>query len=80
MITLTQKIPPYKLPGKTSFFVEFDYQPNIVDTMHIIPNAIYHKKLQTWEIPVTSLSRAIDSLINLDEITLNLLPDWFIKL
>lgn len=75
MITLTQKIPPYKLPGKTSFFVEFDYQPNIVDTMHIIPNAIYHKKLQTWEIPVTSLSRAIDSLINLDEITLNLCSD-----
>ena len=75
MITLSQQTPPYKLPGETSFIVEFDYSPNIVDTMHIIPNAIYHKKMKCWEIPVTSLSRAIDSLINLDELTLNLLED-----
>ena len=75
MIKITQKIPTYKLPGKTSFFVEFEYSPNIVDTMHIIPNAVYHKKLQCWEIPITSLSRAIDSLINLDEITLKLCSD-----
>ena len=38
--------------------------------MHFIPNAIYHKKLQCWEIPVTSLSRSIDSLQNLDELHL----------
>ena len=75
MITITQKTPPYKLPGKISFMIEFDYSPNIVDTIHNIPSAIYHKKLQCWEIPVTSLSRAIDSLINLDELTLNLLPE-----
>lgn len=74
MIYLEEK-PTYKLPGMTSFFVSFNYEKNIVDTMHNIPNAIYHKKLQCWEIPVTSLSRAIDSLRNLDELALKFLPD-----
>lgn len=70
MIYFEEQSPPYKLPGITSFFVKFNYSKNIVDTMHFIPNAIYHKKLQCWEIPVTSLSRAIDSLSNLDELKL----------
>lgn len=80
MINFIEQTPPHKLPGKSSFFVKFNYQKNIVDTMHTIPNAIYHKKLQCWEIPVTSLSRAIDALINIDELSLTFLPDWFIKL
>lgn len=75
MIFFEQQTPPFKLPGKVSFFIRFNYEPNIVDTMHNIPSAIYHKKLQCWEIPVTSLSRAIDQLSNLDEITLRFLPD-----
>lgn len=70
MIYFEEQSPPYKLPGTISFFVKFNYSKNIVDTMHFIPNAIYHKKLQCWEIPVTSLSRAIDSLSNLDELYL----------
>lgn len=73
MIYLEEK-PTYKLPGITSFFVTFNYEKNIVDTMHNIPNAVYHKKMQCWEIPVTSLSRAIDSLRNLDELSLKFLP------
>lgn len=80
MIYLKEQQPPYKLPGEVSFFVEFDYAKNIVDTMHTIPSAIYHKKLKCWEIPVTSLARAIDSLVNLDKLQVNFLPDWFIKL
>ena len=75
MIYFEEQSPPYKLPGTTSFFVKFNYSKNIVDTMHFIPNAIYHKKLQCWEIPVTSLSRAIDSLSNLDELKLTFNED-----
>ena len=75
MIYFIEQTPPYKLPGKSSFFVKFNYQKNIVDTMHTIPNAIYHKKLQRWEIPVTSLSRAIDALINIDELSLTFNED-----
>lgn len=75
MIYFEEQCPPYKLPGKISFFVKFNYSQNIVDTMHGIPNAIYHKKQQCWEIPVTSLSRAIDSLSNLDELTIKFVSD-----
>lgn len=75
MIYIEEQRPPYKLPGKISFFVKFDYSKNIVDTLHTIPSAIYHKKLKCWEIPVTSLSRAIDGLINLDELTLKFIED-----
>lgn len=70
MIYFEENYPPYKLPGKISFFIKFNFKQNIVDTMHGIPNAIYHKKLQCWEIPVTSLARAIELLSNLDELTI----------
>lgn len=80
MIYFQEQRPPIKLPGKISFTISFNYAQNIVDSMHNIPNAIYHKKLMCWEIPVTSLARAIETLSNLDELTLNLLPDWFTKL
>lgn len=71
MIYIEEQCPPYKLPGKSSFFVKFNYEKNIVDTMHNIPSAVYHKKLKCWEIPVTSLSRAVDALSNLDGLQLN---------
>ena len=64
-----------KLPGTSSIQVTFDYRKEIVDTIKQVPNAIYHKTKQCWEIPLTSLSRAIDLLINLDQITLDLLEE-----
>ena len=79
MIYLQEQI-PYKLPGETSFKVSFNYDKRVVDTIKQVPNAIYHKKLQSWEIPATSLSRAITLLSNLDTLDISLLPDWFIKL
>ena len=74
MIYLQEQI-PYKLPGNSSFKVSFDFNRSIVDTIKQVPNAIYHKKMQCWEIPATSLSRAITLLHNLDDINITLLPD-----
>lgn len=74
MIYLKEQI-PYKQPGETSFKVSFDFNRSIVDTIKQVPNSIYHKKLQSWEIPATSLSRAITLLHNLDDIKVILLPD-----
>ncbi len=74
MIIFTE-IDPIKLPGLSSFKVEFTYRQEIVDTIKQIPSAVYHKNLQCWEIPVTSLSRAIEGLHNYDVITLNLRKD-----
>lgn len=79
MIYFEEQI-PYKLPGETSFKVSFKFDQRVVDVMHQIPNAIYHKKFTAWEIPATSLARAITLLQNLDSIDITLLPDWFIKL
>ena len=45
MVRLIEQI-PYKLPGETSFRVEFDYDPRIVDVLRQIPNSIFHKKLK----------------------------------
>ena len=64
-----------KLPGKTSIFVDFEYKPELVDVMHQIPSAIFHKKDKLWEAPVTELSRLINYLHNYDDIDLILLED-----
>lgn len=64
-----------KLPGKTSIFVDFVYKPELVDVMHQVPNAIFHKKDRVWETPVTELSRLINYLHNYDDIDLILLED-----
>ena len=74
MIQLTE-ITPIKLPGLSSIKVEFNYSREIVDTVKQIPNAIYHKTLQCWEIPTTSLARAIELLSNYDELSLNFLQN-----
>ena len=74
MISLTE-IKPIKLPGLSSIKVEFNYRKEIVDVLHQIPNAVYHKKLFCWEIPVTSLAMAIDYLSNYDSLDILLLPD-----
>lgn len=74
MIYLEEQI-PYKLPGETSFNVRFNYDRRIVDTIKQVPNAVYHKKFQSWEIPTTSLSRAITLLRNFDSLDITLLED-----
>lgn len=74
MISLTE-IKPIKLPGLSSIKVEFNYRKEIVDVLHQIPNAVYHKKLLCWEIPVTSLAMAIDYLSNYDSLDILFLPD-----
>ena len=74
MIICTE-IKPIKLPGLISIKVEFNYRQELVDVIKQLPNAIYHKNLTCWEIPVTSLAHAIELFHNYDEITLNLRSD-----
>lgn len=74
MIKLEEK-QTKKLPGKTSIFVEFEYKAELVDVMHQVPNAIFHKKDKVWETPLTELSRVITFLHNYDDIDLIMLKD-----
>lgn len=75
MIQINEVSPTIKLPGLSSLTIKVDYDKRIVDTIHQIPNAVWHKKLSVWEIPVTSLSRAVNLLSNFDKIELNLLEN-----
>lgn len=68
MIYITEISPTIKLPGLSSLTVKVNYDKRIVDTIHQIPNAIWHKKESVWEIPLTSLSRAVNLLTNFDDI------------
>lgn len=74
MIKLEEK-QTKKLPGKTSIFVDFEYKAELVDVMHQVPNAIFHKKDKLWETPLTELSRLITFLHNYDDIDLIMLKD-----
>lgn len=74
MIKLEEK-QTKKLPGKTSIFVDFEYKTELVDVMHQVPNAIFHKKDKVWETPLTELSRLITFLHNYDDIYLIMLKD-----
>ena len=74
MIKLEEK-QTKKLPGKTSIFVDFEYKNELVDVMHQVPNAIFHKKDKVWETSLTELSRLITFLHNYDDIDLIMLKD-----
>jgi hypothetical protein len=64
-----------KVPGITSLFVTFDYNPQIVDLIKRVDGAYYHKKEKVWECPITSLSTIIDTLCYFDDIELGVMED-----
>ena len=74
MIKITEII-PIKFSGRTSFLIEFDYNPVIVATLKSLPNYTYHKKIQAWEIPINCLAQALDYLTVIDDIKLTLLEE-----
>lgn len=39
-----QEITPLKFSGRSSFLVNFDYKPKIVEAIKLLPNYYYHKK------------------------------------
>ena len=71
MITITEK-QTSKVPGITSVFIEFDYNPNIVEEIKTLPCVNYSKKTHLWEVPITYLSQVIDKLCIYDDIDLRL--------
>lgn len=65
----------HKLPGKTSLFVNFTYNPMIVETVKQCTVANYDKKTTTWEVPLTSLSFLLDRLSQIDDVEIVLLGE-----
>ena len=75
MISIKEIYPPRKIPGLTSFTINFDFRPEIVEVLKTLPVYYYHKKDYTWEIPINELALALDILTKTDEIKLELLND-----
>lgn len=67
-----QEITPLKFSGRSSFLVNFDYKPKIVEAIKLLPNYYYHKKTYSWEVPINCLKDLLDSLVQIDSIDLML--------
>ena len=65
----------HKLPGKTSLFVNFTYNPLIVEIVKQCTVANYDKNTTTWEVPLTSLSFLLDRLSQIDDVEIVLLEE-----
>ena len=71
MITITEK-QTAKVPGITSVFVQFDYNPKVVEEIKSLPCINYSKKTHLWEVPINYLAQLIDKLCVYDDIDLRL--------
>ena len=74
MISITENISK-KCVGQTSLFVSFDYDPKYVEVVKQAEDAIWHKDLKQWELPLNKLAFLIDNFTLLDDIQLDLLED-----
>lgn len=64
-----------KVPGLTSLFLNFNYNTSIIDAIKTCDCYIFDKKTKLWEVPISELSKLLDSLYEIDDIQLNLLED-----
>jgi SNF2 family DNA or RNA helicase len=62
-----------QVPGETSFYISFKYDKDIVAAIKSLPSASFNKKTTDWEIPISSLSEAIDTLSSLDDLQIDLI-------
>ena len=62
-----------KIPGGSSFFISFNYNKDIIDNINTLPMYNYDKSTHEWEIPLTTLSVAVELLSHLDDIQIDLL-------
>ena len=67
-----KEITPLKFSGRSSFLISFNYKPEIVEAIKLLPNYYYHKKTYSWEVPINCLKELLDSLVQIDSIELEL--------
>lgn len=64
-----------KTIGDTSLCITFEFNPEIIRVLKNAGDALWHKTLKVWELPINKLSFLIDNLSQIDNIDLELLPD-----
>lgn len=62
-----------KVPGETSLFISFNYNPQYIDIIKQFSGINYDKNTKEWEVPLIYLSTLLDNLSIYDEIDLKLL-------
>lgn len=72
MIKIQERINK-QVPGETSFYISFKYDKDVVAAIKTLPSASFNKKTTDWEIPISSLSEAIDTLSTLDDLQIDLI-------
>ena len=72
MITIEEKVSK-KVPGETSLFLTFKYSNDYLEIVKQCSGSSFDKKTKTWEIPLSYLSKLIDSFCIYEDITLKLL-------
>ena len=73
MINIAEN-PSKHVVGETSLYLTFDFNPQIIASLKSCETSYYDKKIQTWEVPLTNLSKLLDELILIDDINLTLKP------
>lgn len=61
-----------KCPGITSFTVSFEYSADVVEALKQLDGAQYDKKTKSWEIPLLSLSKLLDSVAEIADVSITL--------
>lgn len=64
-----------KLSGKTSLFISFNYNEEIIKILKDCDVAVYHKKLKLWEVPINAFAEIVDKLTFIDDIAVEFLKD-----
>lgn len=64
-----------KVVGETSLFVKFAFNQELINILKLYSGCSYSKKTKEWEIPLTYLSRFLDSASKFDQVSLKLLKD-----
>lgn len=64
-----------KIPGLSSMYVSCPYNADVISKLKALDVYNYNKTSKEWEIPVTSLYAFVNSVQDIDDITLNLLKD-----
>lgn len=63
------------MPGETSLYLTFTPKPEILEVVKQCDIYYYHKKIYTWEVPLTSLHELLDKFCLFDQVQLDLLED-----
>lgn len=74
MVKIEEKAPK-RIPGVSSLFVTFDYNPQLVAVLKECQPCHYDKKTKVWEVPTTRLSKLINTAYPFDDLELHLQKD-----